>query len=160
MLTACGISTLWLGERGQTDLRLEETRSRPGIIQVFAARGRSSQSDLRGEPPLIVQAETFACFLNPARGTQASRSPSPVVGSVPARPSIHPPVSSMNFRLHGTSCYPSQPGRSMALISEVGGGEGGERWVKEGAEIGHFIIHEIRQDGIVYRDGDRLRRWL
>jgi hypothetical protein len=45
----------------------------------------------------------------------------------------------------------------MALISEVGSLEGNGRWVKEGTQVGHFVIHEIRKGMIVYRDGEQLR---
>lgn len=45
----------------------------------------------------------------------------------------------------------------MALISETGSAEGNERWVKEGTQLGHFVIQEIRRGAIVYRDGDNLR---
>jgi hypothetical protein len=34
---------------------------------------------------------------------------------------------------------------------------GNTRWVKEGSQVGHFVIHEIRPDGIASRDGDQLR---
>jgi len=45
----------------------------------------------------------------------------------------------------------------MALICDIGAAEGGERWVKEGAQVGHFVIHEIRRGVIVYRDAERSR---
>jgi hypothetical protein len=45
----------------------------------------------------------------------------------------------------------------LALIAELGSGPGSERWVKEGTQVGHFVIHEIRRGAIVYRDGDNLR---
>jgi len=45
----------------------------------------------------------------------------------------------------------------MALISEIGSPVGSERWVKEGARLGHFVVHQIRRGMIVYRDGDKLR---
>ncbi len=45
----------------------------------------------------------------------------------------------------------------MALIVETAAMPGGERWVKEGTQIGHFVIHEIRKGMIVYRDGEQLR---
>ncbi len=45
----------------------------------------------------------------------------------------------------------------MALISELGSAEGSERWVKEGTQLGHFVVQEIRRGAIVYRDGDNLR---
>jgi len=63
----------------------------------------------------------------------------------------------MRFKLCATSYYPNEPKRSMALISELGSPEGEQRWVKEGAQLEHFTIYEIRRGMIVYRDGDQLR---
>ncbi len=45
----------------------------------------------------------------------------------------------------------------MALIAEAGSAEGSERWVKEGSQLGHFVIEEIRRGSIIYRDGDQVR---
>jgi hypothetical protein len=45
----------------------------------------------------------------------------------------------------------------MALLAELGPDTGSERWVKAGAQVGHFVIHEIRRGASVYRDGDNLR---
>jgi len=84
-------------------------------------------------------------------------APAPMASSAPAAPAIRPAAPSVRFRLCATSYYRSQPGRSMALIAELGSGAGNERWVKEGAQVGHFFIHEIRRGVIVYRDGDNLR---
>lgn len=107
--------------------------------------------------PLIAAAQEFASYLNPPKSDVKSLAGEPV--AVPVQPvaTVRPLVPAVRFRLYGTSCCPSQPGRSMALIGEAGASQGSERWVKEGSEVGHFIIHEIRQDGVVYRDGDQLR---
>lgn len=45
----------------------------------------------------------------------------------------------------------------MALISETGSEKDTGRWVKEGAQLGQFVIHEIRRGVVIYRDGDQLR---
>jgi hypothetical protein len=45
----------------------------------------------------------------------------------------------------------------MALVSEIGSEEGGERWVKEGAQLGHFVVHEIRRGAIVCRAGEQVQ---
>ncbi len=135
-----------------------EIRNRPGAIQVFAAHHSKSGSDSAEVPPLVVQAELFARFLNSPKSEEASPTQTLTPDITPARLFIRPATPSVNFRLYGTSCYRSQPNRSMALISEMGAPEGSERWVKEGAQLGHFVIHEIRQDGILYRDGDQLRK--
>ncbi len=43
----------------------------------------------------------------------------------------------------------------MALVVDVGGSE---RWVKEGAQVGHFVIGAIRRGSISYRNGDQVRQ--
>ncbi len=45
----------------------------------------------------------------------------------------------------------------MALIAEAGAAEGSERWVKEGSQLGHFVVQEIRRGSITYRDGNNVR---
>ena len=42
----------------------------------------------------------------------------------------------------------------MAIISVQSEGNNGGRWVKEGSQIGHFIIQEIRPGTIIYRKQD------
>jgi hypothetical protein len=107
---------------------------------------------------LMAQAELLACLLVPARLTSGADSG---LVSPPERSELVPPVrpkaASANFKVYGTSCYPNEPQRSMALIAEPGVVEGQERWVKEGTQIGHFVIHEIRRGMIVFSDGEQLR---
>lgn len=131
--------------------------SRGPIFENAAGIDDPLDSRKRQISPLVAVAQAFSLHLNPP--------------TVDERPTLHvfagPPVQTMSavriaapalrFKLHGTSCCPNQPSRSMALISEVGAAEGMERWVKEGSQVGHVVIHEIRQDGIVYRGGDQLR---
>jgi len=155
ILAACGVFGLWLGERSRDDLWLEGTRNRPGCVELHKAESGETRVHRIEVPPLVAQAEAFSRFLDPPKPVESK--PESVAQTTSLLPTIRPPVSSVRFRLCGTSCCPNQPGRSMALISEIGSQEGTERWVKEGAPVGHFVIHEIRQDGIVYRDGDQLR---
>jgi hypothetical protein len=39
----------------------------------------------------------------------------------------------------------------MALISNRSGQEAVRHWVKQGSQVGHFVIQEIRPDMIIYR---------
>jgi len=124
--------------------------------------GERARAGAEQVSPLVAQAEMLASYLSPAQLKQETggNARPPLINQPPQSelvPPVRPAVASVNFKLHGTSCCPNQPGRSMALISELGSLEGSERWVKEGAQVGHFVIHEIRQNGIVYRDGDQLR---
>ena len=155
MLAACGVFGLWLSERNRDDPRLKMIRDRPGCTQVSRANGGDAAIRRVDVPPLVAQAEAFARYLDPPKPVEDKLELA--IQTMSLLPASRPSVPSVRFRLHGTSCYPSQPGRSMALISEAGSEKGTEHWVKEGSQVGHFIIHEIRQDGIVYRDGDQLR---
>jgi len=157
MLAASGVFGLWLGERGRADARLEEARSRPGAVHVFRAQVGESGTRRAEVSPLVAQAAVFASYLNPAKDPEKPSSLVLAAGSAPVVPAVRPAAPSVRFRLCGTSYYPNEPGRSMALISEVGSLEGNERWVKEGTQVGHFVIHEIRKGMIVYRDGEQLR---
>jgi len=67
---------------------------------------------------------------------------------------VRPAAASPKFKVRGTICAgPSE--RSMALIWEAGASDTG-RWMKEGEQIGHFVVHEIRAGSVVYLDGEKL----
>jgi hypothetical protein len=130
-------------------------------VQRFIDSAGERKGDGRGEvSPLVVQAQLLEACLNPPKPTAekvpeaVAEAKREVAGAVPA---VRPAAASAKFKLHGTSYYPNQPERSMALISEAGYDAGEERWVKEGTHLGHFVIHEIRKGMIVYRDGEQLR---
>ncbi len=105
--------------------------------------------------PLVTQAQAFAAYLNglsqDKKTAVARQIPPPIAPSLPDITKVQP-VPSAKFKLQGTSYYPNEPGRSMALISEPGSPQGNERWVKEGTRLGHFVIDKIKHGAIVYRD--------
>jgi hypothetical protein len=103
---------------------------------------------------LIVQAQAFASYL---KGPIEQEKKEVVIAQrkPPARTKTLPKprfVPSAKFKLEGTSYYPNQPDRSIALITEPGGLETNQRWIKEGERLGLFVIHEIRRGVVVYRD--------
>ncbi len=130
----------------------------PGAVQAFReSTGGLKPDGTERTSPLVKQAEAFASCLVPAQ--PAKKVEAPLTGQATALPTlpIRPVAASAKFKLVGTSYYPNQPKRSMALISEPDLGADSERWVKEGSQVEHFVIHEIRHGLIVYRDGDNLR---
>jgi hypothetical protein len=157
MLAGCGVFGLCLSERGSDDPQLAAILNGPSAIDKFRQDAVNRQSFDRRASPLIVQAQAFALYLDPPKGP--NKASGPVLRASSALPvlGIRPAAPSVKFRLHGTSYYPNQPDRSMALIGELGAAAGSERWVKEGAQLGHFVIHEIQRGAIVYRDGEDLR---
>lgn len=134
----------------------------PSLVELLRQSGGiANRADVA--QPLVVQAQAFASYLNPLRVPE--QVPVKVASrQIPTRstPSISPPVTTPKFRLHGTSYYPARPERSMALIWELDGQGGSRRWVKEGAQLGHLVVHEIRQGSIVYRSvgGETTREML
>jgi hypothetical protein len=157
ILAACGVLGLWQRERSSNKPAFGEFFSRPSAVQMFNAQGNKSEMRSAENSPLVAQAKTFAQYLKPPRRLDPPSTPVLKATLKLSPPAVQPVAPPVLFKLCATSYYPNQPGRSMALIAELGSGLGGERWVKVGAQVGHFIIHEIRRGAIVYRDGDNLR---
>jgi len=157
MLAAAAVLGLWLSERGRHNSQIEEFLNRPGAVEMFGARGGEPEVRTIEDSPLVIEAKLLASRLDPPKSPEKSALAAPVASSVPPALVVRPPAASVRFKLSATSYYPNEPGRSMALISEAGSPEGNERWVKEGTQVGHFVIHEIRRGMIVYRDGEQLR---
>ena len=157
LLLAGGILTLTFSPLSWENSQLEEIRNGPSAVQLFRAQGSGPGARSVKMSPLIVEAQVFARYLDPPKSPDRPSTPVRTASSAPPVSLIRPVALSVKFRLRGTSYYPNEPGRSMALIAELGAAEGSERWVKEGARLGHFVIHEIRRGAIVYRDGENLR---
>ena len=157
MVGACGLLGLWMSERDQHDARIEAFLKGPSAVERFKAQGSGVGERSAEEPPLVVQAKALALLLNPPKSPERPSPAGVTAKPSPGAPAVRPAAPSVRFKLCGTSYYPNEPQRSMALICDVGAVEGGERWVKEGARVGHFVIHEIRRGVIVYRDGEQLR---
>lgn len=138
--------------------RVEEMQSYPTAVERFKEISSQSHDPFGKTPPLVVQARILASYLEPgpqAKDAQPSRS-RPAARREPV-PAIRPAAPSVKFRLLGTSYYPNQPERSMALISELGRPDGTRKWVKEGSQLSHFVLHEVRRGAIVLHDGNDLR---
>jgi len=103
--------------------------------------------------PLIAQAQALADHLNPPQSLESVMASTDIPS---ARSSPAPRDPPAKLTLHATSCYPHQPGRSMALVSSGDGSPQDQRWVREGAQFGSFVIHEVRRGGVTYREGDVL----
>jgi len=146
----------------------------PSAIQLFqkGARQQGKVGDGRVSP-LVAQAKVLAAHLDPPNPPV---SPQPASAVLPkeravaktvsrrvrreqaeAKPLLEPRGRSVKFSVRATSYYADRPGKSMALIAEPGGKAGSERWVREGHKLGHFVVHEIRQGAVVFRQGQDLK---
>jgi hypothetical protein len=138
--------------------------SQPSIVEIFASRAKTP-GQVKETPPLVKQAEAFAVYLNRVQTSPPQPKSSRILAkpvSNPLRLPVSPPPVSPNFRVIATSYYEAQPERSMVLILESGGQDGGRRWVKEGTRIDRFAIQEIRQGYITCRqlDGKQVREMV
>lgn len=103
--------------------------------------------------PLMTAAQGFASYLTPPP-PPAQQGPAVHEMPRPESPIVRPPTATPQFKVRGTICAgPSE--KSIALIWEPGAREGG-RWLKEGARLGHFVVHEIRPGSVLYLDGEKL----
>jgi hypothetical protein len=74
LLAAGGIFALSVSAWRHDDPAIDEIRSRPGAIESFKASGRRAVDGSEERPPLLVQAEAFALFLNPEKEGKPQRA--------------------------------------------------------------------------------------
>jgi hypothetical protein len=140
---------------GRLGLRPEPQMTRflssPSTLERLAERDRADQANETGEAksPLVVQADAFARYLNPPEPPR--RTPPPPkpratrAEAAPVAAASAPP----KLRLAGISYHRSKPAESKALVWDTGGGQ---RWVAQGAGLGHLTIRQINRGSIVYED--------
>jgi hypothetical protein len=137
----------------------------PSVVERFQQSNPGHTETSRfPSSPLVEQAQRFASYLNPvkaaAQSTESSPADvSPVVGQTQRATAAGTKVTaapgsafSLQFVLQGISYYRADPGLSMALVYEPGSGR---RWVRPGAQIGHFTIERIEADTVTCREGTR-----
>jgi len=130
------------------DEEVDRILSAPSVVD----RIRDSQGD-KGKPDttpaLVKQAEIFANILNPpepAPRPEGGRRPPTTRGPRPLRP----PVTSAKFDLVGTTYLPSNPEMSFAYVQLP---DNTQQWLRQGDEVGHLTVREIRSGSIICWDG-------
>jgi hypothetical protein len=132
----------------RTDPKVEETLKAQTAVEKFsAARGQNPQRDESKTSPLVKQATDFGTYLNPPPPPQVEAAPSPTE-IVESRPVVVTP----KFDLVGVSYYRLRPEQSYALINEPGKGF---TWVKQGSNVEHLVISEVKEDSIIIKDGQK-----
>lgn len=134
----------------------------PGTIQInelsVTEQFKQINHDITNErqetiSPLVRQAEAFALFLNPPQPQKPRQVRASASDSKSQKPVVNLPKITPKFILLGTSYYRARPDESLALVSEPGNNP---RWVKQGTNLGHFVVEKIERGTIVYREGDRI----
>ena len=130
------------------DPKIDEIlKSQTAVDKFTASKGQSASSDESKTSPLVAAAMAFGRYLNPPPPPQAEAPPSPT-----AVIETRPEVSSVKFDLIGVSFYRERPEQSYALINEPGKGL---TWVKQGSNVEHLVISEIKEDSITIQDGQK-----
>jgi len=125
--------------------KIREFLDSPSVIEKFrTAEGNRTKNMAGQSSPLVKQAQAFALYLNPP--VSESRNP---------RPGPSNTISSLvnvtpKFPVIGISFYENRPEMSMALIDEPGKGI---HWVKQSAKVGHFVIEQVKNDGVIVKSG-------
>jgi hypothetical protein len=131
----------------RSDQEAEQFLNSPGVIELFRkAQGSTERTGQSQSSPLVTQARVFAKYLKP----EVKR---PIAAPGPQR-NIPRPVApvSAKFPLLATVVHESNPELSIALINEPGAGL---HWVRQGSEVMHLIIEQVKEGLIVCRDGQK-----
>lgn len=156
LAAAAAVLALCVQQWSQSDDLASQFLRLMGAVQTYAQNADKATDDQQeATSPLVSAAQAFGLYLNPP--------PAPVKEKVvvqeapkPAAPAVQPVAASPRFKVRGTSYCVDEPQRSMVLIWEPGATDSG-RWIREGTQVGHCTIHEIRPGSVVYRGGDQLR---
>ncbi len=135
--------------RGET--RADELLSRPDIIEQYREKVTAETSGPPKESPLVAQAKMFSFRIDPPP------APEPVAKERDdsGRPNITPDlgdirpktVQAVKFSLVATCKYEAHPEKSLALLNFPGEGQ---KWVRQGEEVGRAVIEEIRDGSVIY----------
>lgn len=147
--------TDWLGEEPPPPFA-----SWPSAVEMYQEKGQ--EEDVAETPPLIVQAERLAAYLDPPQPAEPEARPAAPAARqmrLPPVTPVSPPAATPKFKVLATCYYAAQPERSMVLVGEPGRPDSERRWVKQGARLGHFVIEEIYRSSILCRqtNGERVQ---
>ena len=114
-------------------------------ITTTIKKGAVSRGTIEQDVPLVTQAVAWGQRINPPK-------PKEEISTV-----VQKPVETPKFRLLGTSYYPEDPNRSMALIDEPGKGM---HWIVTSDKVGYLTITQIVDGKIGYTDGQKKMEML
>ncbi len=131
---------------GYSDEHLEESLDSPGVIEKFNKNvGNKAKTGRNEISPLVQQAGKFALYLDPPKPKMPRTPTESGASGVTRGPAVTP-----KFKVLGTSYYKGKPELSLALIDEPGKGL---HWVRQSGEVGHFLIEQIKDGIVVFKDG-------
>ena len=156
LATGCVLFLFFFGLRDNQDI--EDFLSSPDAVEKFTNQTSKSTKTQDTISPLVKQAQAFALRIDPPPPPKPPEPPKPkTVAKKPTpekKPAPAPKTTvSAKFSLLGTCRYENSPEKSLAMLKTVAEGN---KWLRQGEQIGHLTIHEIRDGSIVlYKDGKK-----
>ncbi len=137
------------------DGEMQEFLARASAVEKFRSLAKKITVKVEKVSPLITQAEAFALKLNPPPPKVAKKPPAQKKTITTAKQSAipTPKVEQINtrFKLVGTCKYEQNPEKSLALLDLTAKGQ---KWYRQGDEVGHLTIHKIDDESItLYKGG-------
>lgn len=133
--------------------KVKEFVESPLTAEQFAGNMPTTGVNDGSKAPLLVQAEALSLRLNPPAPARVS-TPSKPSSSVPTQSSQKPRPSTpviAKFDLVGTCVNHDNPSLSMVYVNIPGEGN---KWVYEGETIGRLKIAKVKDNSVIYLDGD------
>ena len=128
--------------------QIEEFLNKPGVIEKFRKLADKAGDREEQISPLVKQANALALRLDPPPPLVKKRpktTPRQKKSDIP-----RPTRSTAKFRLVATCRYEQDSQKSLALLEMP---TKGLKWYRQGDEVGHLIIEQIKDGSIIYKDG-------
>lgn len=150
----------------QGDPEIESFLAKEGVVEQFRKKSQTAPAKTDAVSPLEQAAKAFALRIDPPPPPPPPKPvepPKPVVKppvaqpTPPRPPENKQPTMSAKFTLVATARYPDHPEKSMALLKNV---QNEYKWYRQGEQVGHLEIHEIKDGSIVLYQGGKLNSEL
>lgn len=153
-----------LGFQGDPDI--EAFLAKEGVVEQFRKKSQTVPAAAKTDAlsPLEQAAKSFALRIDPPPPPPPPKPiepPKPPEVKQPVTPPRPPenkqPTLSAKFTLIATARYPDHPEKSMALLQNV---QNEYKWYRQGEQVGHLVIQEIKDGSIVLYQGGKFNSEL
>ncbi|HOK67491.1 MAG TPA: hypothetical protein PK054_05785 [Anaerohalosphaeraceae bacterium] len=151
-----------LGFRGDPDI--EAFLAKEGVVEQFRKKSQTvPAAKADAVSPLEQAAKAFALRIDPPppppppKPIEPPKPPEVKPPQLPKPPEHKQPTLSAKFTLIATARYPEHPEKSMALLQNV---QNEYKWYRQGEQVGHLVIQEIKDGSIVLYQGGKFNSEL
>jgi hypothetical protein len=138
------------------DQQIKDFFNTPGAIEDFKKQAKTTSDSKDKVAPLVEHAKAFALRINPPPPPEPKRpkdAPKPRVAEKKPDQPRPKAVVKAKFHLLATCRYEQQPARSLALLDMP---VKGLKWYRQGEDIGHLTLKEVKDGSVVCSDGQEL----